>query len=161
MTLGEDAGHSAPVIRPLLVLWSRGPLFSGFGGLASVFPTRDPRREVLDISVPKLLSGFGGGLVSLAARISAVGNDQRLFILGQNFGEFFLIGFEVNRARNMTLLPCFSAIGIKESDFFGRDVGLEFFNGDVGIFAGIDREAEEGGNTQCNQFFHNRSINCV
>src|SRR5258706_19516 len=80
--------------------------------------------------------GGGGGLVGNARGAAAVGDDQRVFFLGEDFGELFLVGFEVDGAGDVGFLPGVGAVGVDYGDLLVGNGGFEVVDADVGVFVG-------------------------
>src|SRR6267378_120523 len=106
-------------------------LFALLGLFARILPTRNASGEVLDIVVTKFLRGFGCGLVCRAFRIAAVSYDERVFIFRQHAGKLRFGRFEIDRSRDMSTLPGFSAVRIEQSYFFGRNLRFQFSDGNI------------------------------
>jgi hypothetical protein len=87
----------------------------------SVFSLFCNQPEVFHIGVTELFGSFRGRLIGIAGGATTISDDERFFVLGQDFGELGLVGIVVNRSRNMAFFPRIRAVDIDHRYFLGFD----------------------------------------
>src|ERR1043166_1860051 len=128
--------------------------FARFSLLARVLPAGDSGRQMADVRVAELFSRTSRGLVSFALRPTAIGDYQRIFVLGKDAGQFFLVRRKINRSRNVPFVPGFSAVGVQQRDLLRRNIGFQVFDRDVFVLARIEGRRKKRASAECEDLFH-------